>query len=101
MQVVLPNHKFHQFGPYLAEMPVNPDYCARLLKLGKKLKKNHRQYLVGQIEHEYIYPLETEPWIFNEFKIYVNTWIEGWKRFADKSSFNPKYDTTLKYGLIE
>ena len=91
MQPVLPNHKFHQFGPYLAEMPVNPDYCARLLKLGKKLKKNHRQYLVGQIEHEYIYPLETEPWIFNEFKIYVNTWIEGWKRFSNRPKFDPKY----------
>ena len=94
MQLVLPNHKYHQFGPYLAEMPVNPDYCARLLKLGKKLKKYHGQNLVGQIEHEYLYPLEKEPWIFNEFQIYVNTWIEGWKRFSNRPEFNPKYQLT-------
>jgi len=97
MQLVLPNHKYHQFGPYLAEMPVNPDYCARLLKLGKKLKNFHGQRLVGQIEHEYLYPLEKEPWIFNEFQIYVNTWIEGWKRFSNRPKFNPKYQLTLMW----
>ena len=68
MKRVLTRHKFFHFGPYLAEMPVNPDYCAKLLKLGKKLKKSHRKNLAGQIEHEYIYPIETEPWILNEFK---------------------------------
>jgi hypothetical protein len=94
MPPVLPQHKYHHFGPYLAEMPVNPDYCARLLKLGKKLKQSHRSYLAGQIHHEYIYPIETEPWIFNEFQIYVNTWIEGWKRFSNKPKFNPKYQLT-------
>jgi len=94
MQPVLREHKYHCFGPYLAEMPVNPDYCAKLLKLGKKLKKSHRSNLAGQIEHEYLYPLDTEPWIFNEFQIYVNTWIEGWKRFSDKPNFNPKYQMT-------
>ena len=91
MQPVLREHKYHHFGPYLAEMPVNPDYCAKLLKLGKKLKKSHRSNLAGQIEHEYLYPLDTEPWIFNEFQIYINTWIEGWRRFANKPNFNPKY----------
>jgi len=91
MQPVLREHKYYYFGPYLAEMPVNPDYCAKLLKLGKKLKKSHRSNLAGQIEHEYLYPLDTEPWIFNEFQIYVNTWIEGWKRFSNKPNFNPKY----------
>ena len=91
MQPVLPEHKYHRFGPYLAEMPVNPDYCAKLLKLGKKLKKSHRKNLAGQIKHEYIYPIETEHWIFNELQIYVNTWIEGWKRFGNRPNFNPKY----------
>jgi hypothetical protein len=94
MQPLLPEHKYHRFGPYLAEMPVNPDYCAKLLKLGKKLKKTHLSNLAGQIEHEYIYPIETEPWIFNDFQIYINTWIEGWKQFSNKPKFNPKYQLT-------
>ena len=91
MQPVLREHKYHNFGPYLAEMAANPDYCVRLLKLGKKLKKSHRENLAGQIHHEYVYPLETEPWIFNEFQIYINTWIEGWKKFSGTPNFNPKY----------
>jgi len=94
MQPVLPQHKYHIFGPYLAEMSVNPDYCARLLKLGKKLKKPYRKNLVGQIYNEYLYPIEKEPWIFNELKIYINTWIEGWKKFANRPNFNPKYQLT-------
>ena len=91
MQPVLREHKYHHFGPYLAEMPVNPDYCARLLKLGKTLKKSHRSNLAGQIHHEYIYDLQKDPWIFNELQIYINTWLEGWRRFATKPKFNPKY----------
>ena len=63
MQPVLREHKYHHFGPYLAEMSVDPDYCARLLKLGKKLKQSHRESLAGQIHHEYLYPIEKEPWI--------------------------------------
>ena len=94
MQPVLREHKYHHFGPYLAEMPVDPIYCAKLLKLGKKLKKSHRSNLAGQIHHEYIYDLEKDPWIFQEFQIYVNTWIEGWRRFASKPKFNPKYKLT-------
>jgi hypothetical protein len=73
---------------------VDPIYCAKLLKLGKKLKKSHRANLVGQIQHEYIYPLETEPWIFNDFQIYINTWIEGYKQFRGQANFNPKYQLT-------
>jgi len=91
MQPVLQQHKYHQFGPYLAEMPVDLNYCAKLLKLGKKLKKSHRTNLAGQIEHEYLYPIETEPWIFNEFQIYINTWIDGWKKFSSRLDFNPRY----------
>ena len=94
MQPVLREHKYHHFGPYLAEMPVDPIYCAKLLKLGKKLKKSHRSNLAGQIHHEYVYPLPTEPWISNEFQIYINTWIEGWRRFSNKPDFNPKYQLT-------
>jgi len=87
----LPQHKYHPFGPYLAEMPVDPDYCARLLKLGKKLKKSYQKHLAGQIEHEYLYSLETEPWIVQEFQIYINTWIEGYRRFNTQVNFNPNY----------
>ena len=94
MQPVLREHKYHHFGPYLAEMSVDPVYCAQLLKLGKKLKKSHRSNLAGQIHHEYVYPLPTEPWISNEFQIYINTWIEGWRRFSNKPDFNPKYQLT-------
>ena len=91
MQPVLREHKYHHFGPYLAEMPVDPTYCAKLLKLGKTLKKSHRSNLAGQIHHEYIYGLQKDPWIFNEFQIYINTWLEGWRRFSNKPKFNPKY----------
>ena len=70
MPPVLREHKYYPFGPYLAEMPVDPVYCAKLLKLGKKLKKSHRKNLSGQIYHEYLYPLATEPWIFKEFHEY-------------------------------
>ena len=94
MPPVLQQHKYHIFGPYLAEMEVDPNYCAKLLKLGKKLKKSHRQNLVGQIEHEYLYPLETEPWIFNQFQIYIDTWIAGWRQFSGRLNFNPKYQLT-------
>ena len=94
MQPGIPPHKYHHFGPYLAEMSVDPDYCARLLKLGKKLKKSHREQLVGQIEHEYLYPIGAEPWIFNEFQRYVNSWIQGFKKFSNKPNFNPKYQLT-------
>tara|TARA_R100001132_G_C3240118_1_gene71214 strand:+ start:112 stop:714 length:603 start_codon:yes stop_codon:yes gene_type:complete len=91
MLAVLPEHKYNPFGPYLAEMAVDPNYCAKLLKLGKTLKKSHRENLAGQIEHEYVYPVDKEPWIFNEFQIYINTWIDGFKRFAARPNFNPKY----------
>ena len=90
MQSVLPKHKYHHFGPYLAEMDVDPDYCARLLKLGKKLKTSFRSKLAGQIEHEYVYPIGKEPWIFDGLKVYINTWIEGFKVFKDPN-LNPQY----------
>jgi len=89
MKPVLLNHKFYYFGPYLTEMQIDPNYCAKLLKLGKKLKQSHRKHLAGQIYHEYVYPLKTEPWIFNEFKIYIDTWIEGWKQFSARPKFSP------------
>ena len=91
MKPVLHRHKFYYFGPYLAEMQADPHYCAKLLKLGKKLKKSHRKNLAGQIHHEYVYPLEKEPWIFDEFKIYIDTWIEGWKQFSARPKFNTEY----------
>jgi len=94
MLPTLPQHKYHHFGPYLAEMPVDPSYCDKLLKLGKKLKTSYREHLIGKIFHEYLYPLDTEPWIFNEFQIYVNTWIEGFKKFSNQPNFNPQYQLT-------
>jgi len=94
MQPVLQEHRYHQFGPYLAEMPVDPGYCARLLKLGKKLKKHHNKNLAGQIEHEYLYDLQKDPWIFYDLKIYINTWIDGWKQFSNRPNFKAKYELT-------
>ena len=91
MKRVLTRHKFRHFGPYLAEMEVDPDYCARLLKRGKALKQPHKKYLAGQIEHEDGYDLQKDPWIFEELQIYINTWIEGWKKFSNKPAFNPTY----------
>ena len=87
-------HRYYLFGPYLAQMPVDPSYCDRLLKVGKKLKTSYRDRLAGQIEHEYVYPVDKKTWIFNGFQIYINTWIEGWRRFAGKPKFNPKYQLT-------
>jgi uncharacterized protein (TIGR02466 family) len=89
---VLPQHKFHHFGCYLAEMEVDPIYCEKLLNLGKTLTKSHAKNLAGQLQHQYIYPLETTPWLFDELKIYVNTWINGWQQFANKPYFNPEYE---------
>tara|TARA_R100000963_G_C4629249_1_gene94742 strand:+ start:552 stop:1148 length:597 start_codon:yes stop_codon:yes gene_type:complete len=90
MTRVLTQHKFYRFGPYLAEMAVEPDYCARLLETGKKLKKSHKEHLVGQIDHEYTYDFKKDPWIVERFQVYINTWIEGWKKFSIKPDFNPK-----------
>ena len=87
-------HRYYLFGPYLAQMPVDPSYCDRLLKVGKKLKTSYQKSLAGQIEHEYLYDLQKDPWIFDEFKIYINTWIEGYKKFSNKANFNPKYQLT-------
>ena len=91
MLPILPQHKQHVFGPYLTEMPVDPRYCDRLLKLGKKLKTSYRDRLAGQIEHEYVYPVDKKTWIFNGFQIYINTWIDGYRRFTNNPKFNPKY----------
>ena len=88
---ILSEHHHIPFGPYLVKMNVSLDFCKRLLKIGKKLTVSHHPYLAGQIHHEYIYDLGKHPWIEEEFKIYINTWIDGFRQFSESPNFNPKY----------
>tara|TARA_R100001143_G_C3329137_1_gene118568 strand:- start:313 stop:954 length:642 start_codon:yes stop_codon:yes gene_type:complete len=84
-------HEYLPFGPYVAKMEVDLKFCERLLKLGKTLKKKHNAELAGAIEHEYLYDLEKHPWIKEEFKICVNTWITGYKKFSGDPSVEPNF----------
>ena len=88
---ILPNHTFVPFGPYLAQMEVDPKYCAKVLKLGKTLTKRFSKKLAGQIHNEYGFDLKKHPWLFEEFKVYVDTWIYGWGNFRRSNDYNVDY----------
>ena len=88
---ILPNHTFVPFGPYLAQMEVDPKYCAKVLKLGKTLKKRFSKKLAGQIHNEYGFDLKKHPWLFEEFKVYIDTWIYGWGNFRRSNDYNVDY----------
>ena len=88
---IIANHKHVPFGPYVAKMNPDPDFCKRLLELGKTLTTKHNKHLAGAIEHEYSYDLKKDSWIEEEFKVCVNTWIMGFKSFSGDVDFNPKY----------
>jgi hypothetical protein len=90
--MILDEHQHIPFGPYLARMKATPNFCKRLLELGKTLTQKHTKYLAGNIEHEYVYDLKKHPWIEEELKIYVNTWISGFKQFSGDLNFNPKQE---------
>lgn len=91
---ILPEHHHIPFGPYLAKMKVDLDFCKRLLKAGKKSTVSHHASLAGQIQHEYVYDLGKHPWIEEEFKIYINTWIDGFRKFSENPDYDPKYKLT-------
>ena len=88
---IINNHQYIPFGPYLAQMEVDPEFCKRLLEVGKTLTKKHSKYLAGNIEHEYLYDLEKHPWIEEEFKICINTWISGFRHFSGDHNFAPQF----------
>ena len=88
---IITNHKHVPFGPYVAKMNPDSDFCKRLLELGKTLTTRHNKYLAGAIEHEYSYDLKKHPWIEEGFKVCVNTWITGFRSFCGDMKFDPKY----------
>ena len=88
---IINNHQYIPFGPYLAQMEVDPEFCKRLLEVGKTLTKKHSKYLAGNIEHKYLYDLEKHPWIEEEFKICINTWISGFRHFSGDHNFAPQF----------
>ena len=81
------HHKFYHWGPYVAEIKVDPDYCKRLLSTGKKLTRPFTTQLAGQIADERAFDLKKDPWIEEELRIYIDTWIEGFRRYAGKTLF--------------
>ena len=82
-------HKFYYWGPYVAEIKVDPDYCKRLWATGKKLTRSHVKNLAGQIKDERLFDLQKEPWIANELETYINTWVQAFKNYANKELFKP------------
>ena len=88
---IIADHKHVPFGPYVAKMNVDPDFCRRLLEEGKTLTQKHTKYLAGNIDHEYLYDLKKHPWIKEGFKICVDTWHAGFQSFSGDVNFSPKY----------
>tara|TARA_R100000365_G_C2732992_1_gene62875 strand:+ start:242 stop:877 length:636 start_codon:yes stop_codon:yes gene_type:complete len=87
----IPQHKHVPFGPYLTKMETDPNFCKRLLELGKTLTTKHTQYLAGAIDDEYVYDLKKDVWVREGLQIYVDNWINGFKQFSGDHSFHPKY----------
>jgi len=83
------------FGPYVAKMMPDPDFCKRLLELGRTLANKQDEYLAGAIKHQYGYDLKKHSWLGEEFKVCVNTWISGYRHFAGDAGFNPKFKLNL------
>ena len=50
--------KFYYWGPYVAEIKVDPDYCKRLMATGKKLTRSLAKNLAGQIKDERLFEVE-------------------------------------------
>ena len=64
----------HRFGPVLAEYKLDDNFCAKLLRKGKKLTKKYNAYLAGRIENEFLYP--EEQWIVDGLKPAFDYWIQ-------------------------
>ena len=88
---VLQSHKFSYWGPYVAIMQVDPFFCKRLLKAGRASTKKHNQNLAGQISYEKRFNIEKDKWILQGMKLYLDTWIEGFKKWKTRPRFNPPY----------
>ena len=87
---IITNHEYIPFGPYLAKMEIDLEFCKRLLEVGKTLTKKYNTELAGNIDEEYLYDLKKHPWIEPEIKVCVNTWISGWRKFSGISDFDPQ-----------
>jgi hypothetical protein len=88
---IITDQQYIPFGPYVTQMQIDPEFCKRLLEVGKTLTKKHNTFLAGELEHEYGYDLEKHPWIEEEFKVCVNTWIRGWRQFSGHPTFDPQF----------
>ena len=88
---ILKEHEHITFGPYVAQMKADQNFCQRLLETGKTLTRPYNDYLIGQIEKELQFDLKKDLWIERELETYTNTWIDGYKRFSGDNSLNPFY----------
>jgi len=96
---IISNHEYISFGPYLAKMDVDLEFCTRLLKLGKTLTKmkqlidptTKQAQDAENMKVAYLYDLEKNPWIEEEVKVWVNTWIGGYKQFSENPNFELKF----------
>ena len=88
---ILNEHQHIPFGPYLSSMRVDSNFCTRLLKEGRTLTKKNNENLAANIEQEYLYDLEKDLWIKEEFNLFINTYIHGFKQFSGNLKFNPTY----------
>ena len=93
------DYSFYYWGPYLHMVRVDKEVCDELFKKGLKLraaKKNkkgfnkysHNIRLAGQLKEEYSYP--TDKWFIKRFQKYVNSYIEGYRRWIGNLSYSPK-----------
>ena len=89
--MIITDHKHIPFGPYLAKMTLDAGFCKRLLETGKTLTKSHAEYLAGSIEHEYVFDLNKDKWIEEEFDACVGAWLKGYRQFSGDRNFNPQF----------
>ena len=78
----LPPHRYFQFGPCLALMEVDAQFCSELLKEGRKLRENRSKNLAGQIERQCAY--EDLSLIAPRFQPYIDSWVRGWSIFNNQ-----------------
>ena len=88
---ILADYQHVPFGPYVAKMNTDPDFCKRLLEMGKTLTTRHNEYLAGSIEEEYVFDLKKHPWIEEEFEVCINTWVDGFRQFSGDRKFQPEF----------
>ena len=82
------DHKFFYWGPYTASFKIDKKFCTRLLKEGKSLSvsQDKRGLLAGQIEHEREFILK--PWIKEGIAPFVESYLEGYRRFSNTDVAN-------------